>query len=64
MLDPRDGLECEHCGGAAIRPDFAGAYPAGAGGRCAECGCPGWVDHDAAGAAVWVTDEPETERAP
>ncbi len=64
MLDPRDGLECDACGGCAIRPEFDGAYAAGCGGRCAECGNPGWVDRDALGVAVWVTDAPETERAP
>lgn len=63
MIDPRDGLECEHCGGCAIKADFAGAYEQSSGGRCAECGCPGWVSSDYAGAVVWVTDEPETERA-
>ena len=57
MIDPRDGLECDACGGVAIRPEFGGAYAAGAGGRCVECGCRGWVELDEDGRAWWWTDE-------
>ncbi len=52
MIDPRDGLECDECGGCACKPDIAGAYEE-PGGRCADCGVPGFVTYDDLGRPFW-----------
>lgn len=55
MIDPRDGLECDVCGGVAVCPDAAGVYALGTA-SCAECGCPGFITTDDIEQPLWWAD--------
>lgn len=58
-MSARDYLECDHCGGPAIKADADGLFTDGDGGMCVTCGLPGHVSLDSETPPYWwISDDP------